>query len=90
VEVDWEPEAEVPRRIRMRVKSKDLPGLLANVTKTISSRGVNIGAARVTTSVEGMAEQTFDVWVNDVATLNSVMKEIRRIKGVVDVERVRS
>jgi GTP pyrophosphokinase len=90
VEVDWEPEAEVPRRIRMRVRSKDLPGLLANVTRTISSRGVNIGAARVTTSAEGMAEQTFDVWVNDVGTLNSVMKEIRRIRGVMEVERVRS
>ena len=59
-------------------------------TKTISARGINIGAARVTTSRDQLAEQTFDVWVNDLATLNAVMKEISRIKGVLSVERVRS
>jgi GTP pyrophosphokinase len=90
IDVEWEADAEVPRRIRMRVRSRDVPGLLAKVTKTISARGVNIGAARVTTSAEGLAEQTFDVWVTDVGTLNSVMKEIGKIKGVMSVERVRS
>ena len=44
----------------------------------------------MTTNADRMAEQTFDVWVNDVRTLNSVMKEIRRIKGVTEVERIRS
>ncbi len=44
----------------------------------------------MTTSRDQMAEQTFDVWVNDVKTLNAVMKEIGRIKGVLSVERLRS
>jgi GTP pyrophosphokinase len=74
----------------MRVRSQDRPGLLATVTKTISARGINIGAARVTTSRDQLAEQTFDVWVSDVKTLNAVMKEISRIKGVLSVERLRS
>lgn len=90
IDVEWGGETETPRRIKMRVRSKDMPGLLAKVTKTISARGVNIGAARVTTSRDHMAEQTFDVWVTDVATLNSVMKEIGRIKGVRSVERLRT
>jgi len=90
IEVTWETEVETPRQIKMRVRSKDRPGLLATVTKTISARGINIGAARVTTSEDQLAEQTFDVWVSDVATLNAVMKEISRIKGVLSVERVRS
>jgi GTP pyrophosphokinase len=89
IDVDWEPETDVPRRIRMRVRSQDRPGLLAKVTKTISARGINIGAARITTNRDQLAEQTFDVWVTDVATLNSVMKEIGRIKGVLSVERLR-
>jgi GTP pyrophosphokinase len=89
IDVDWEPDADVPRRIRMRVRSQDRPGLLAKVTKTISARGINIGAARITTNRDQLAEQTFDVWVTDVATLNSVMKEIGRIKGVLSVERLR-
>ena len=91
IDVDWQPGAgnEVTRKIRMRVRSQDQPGLLAKVTKTISAEGVNIGAAIVTTSPDRLSEQTFDVWVPDVAKLNAVMKEIRKIKGVLSVERLR-
>ncbi len=74
----------------MRVHSLDRPGLLATVTKTISAAGINIGAARVTTSPDQMAIQTFGLWVNDVDTRNSVMKQIGRIKGVLSVERLRA
>jgi GTP pyrophosphokinase len=90
IEVEWGVDAEVPHRIKIRVRSQDRPGLLATVTKTISSAGVNIGGARVTTSADQLAEQTFDVWVADLATLNAVMKQISRIKGVLSVERLRS
>jgi GTP pyrophosphokinase len=90
IDVDWEPDAAAPWRIRMRVRSQDRPGLLAKITKTISAAGVNIGAARVTTSADQMALHSFDVWVNDVDTLNSVMKRIGKIKGVLSVERVRT
>ena len=90
IDVDWEPDAAAPWRIKMRVHSLDRPGLLAKVTKTISAAGINIGAARVTTSPDQMAIQTFDLWVNDVETLNSVMKQIGRIKGILSVERLRA
>jgi GTP pyrophosphokinase len=90
IEVEWEPEADDLRRIRMRVRSEDAPGLLASITKSIAAQGINIGAARVTTSRDQRAELTFDVWVRDVGTLNSVMREIGRIKGVRSVERLRT
>jgi GTP pyrophosphokinase len=90
IEVEWKPSAEVPHRIRLRVRSQDRPGLLATVSKTISSAGLNIGGARVTTTPDQLAVQTFEVWVVDLATLNAVMKEISRIKGVLSVERLRS
>ena len=72
------------------VHSLDRPGILAKITKTISAQNTNIGAARVTTTPDQMAVQTFDLWVNDVDTLNQIMKEIGRIKGVLSVERVRT
>ncbi len=89
IDVQWQPDAGSPRRIRMRVMSADQPGLLAKVTKTISAAGINISAARVTTTQYVMAIQTFDLWVSDVATLKSVMKQIERVKGVSSVERLR-
>jgi (p)ppGpp synthase/HD superfamily hydrolase len=73
----------------MRVRSMDHPGLLAKVTKTISAAGINIGAARISTTEDQKAIQMFDLYVNDVNTLNAVMKQIERIKGVMSVERLR-
>jgi GTP pyrophosphokinase len=90
IDVDWNADAGTPWCIRMRVHSLDRPGLLAKVTKTISAAGINIGAANVTTSPDQKAVHTFDLWVTDVATLNSVMREIGRIKGVLSVERLRA
>ena len=31
IEVEWESETDAPRRIRMRVRSEDTPGLLASI-----------------------------------------------------------
>ncbi len=90
VEVEWDTGSDVSRKVRIRVNSRDEPGLLAKITKTISSAGVNIGAARIATHADRTATQSFDLWVTDVKTLNAVMKEIGRIKGVHSVERVRS
>jgi len=90
IDVDWDEAAEVPHRIKMRVHSVDRPGILATVTRSISAAGVNIDGARVSTGTDHKAVSTFDLWVKDVKTLNAVMKEIGRLKGVLSVERVRS
>lgn len=89
IDVQWESDSSVPRLIRIRVNSRDEAGLLAKITKTISAAGVNIGAARVATHADRTATQSFDLWVTDLGTLRTVMKEIERIKGVLSVERVR-
>ncbi len=88
IDVEWDPSASTPRRTRVRVRSVDQPGLLAKVTKTISAAGINIGAARVTTSADQKAIQTFDLWVQDASSLNGIIKELERIKGVHAVERL--
>jgi GTP pyrophosphokinase len=90
IEVDWEEGSPVARRIRIRVTSRDEPGILAKISKTISAAGVNIGAARITTHPDRTAIQSFDLWVSDAKTLHAVMKEIGRVKGVLSVERLRA
>jgi len=90
IDVDWDDEAEVSHRIKLRVASANRPGILATVTKSISAAGVNIDGARVSTGSEDRAVSTFDLWVKDVKTLDAVMKEIGKVKGVLSVERLRS
>jgi GTP pyrophosphokinase len=91
IDADWDLESSARRAVEIRVMTRDEPGILAKVTNTISAAGINIGSARISTSeTSGKAsEQNFELWVQDVHTLNRVMREIRKVKGVRSVERVR-
>jgi GTP pyrophosphokinase len=91
IEVDWDSEIDTRRAIAIRVISRDEPGMLAKITNTISAAGINIGSARVSTedTAGKTAEHSFELWVQDVQTLTAVMREIRKVKGVRSVERVR-
>ncbi len=89
VDVDWDPKSAVPRRIKIRVHSVDQQGILAKVTKSISVAGINIGSARVTTTQNRRAIGNFELWVTDAKMLKAVMKELTKIRGVTQVERVR-
>jgi GTP pyrophosphokinase len=89
IDVQWGDEAVASRPIKIRVSSVDQPGILAKVTKSISAARINIGAATITTGESSLAVQSFELWVPDLDSLNSVMREIQRVKGVRSVERVR-
>jgi GTP pyrophosphokinase len=90
IDVEWETKTAIPRQIKVRVVSIDQPGVLARITKSISSAGVNIAGARVATSDDQTAIHDFDLWVTDLRSLTAVMKEIERVRGVLSVERVRA
>jgi GTP pyrophosphokinase len=89
IDVAWDAEVAVPRKIRIRVTSRDNPGILAKITNAISAAGINIAAVKVTTDEQKQASQSFELWVSNAKTLNAVMKEITRVKGVLSVDRVR-
>jgi guanosine-3',5'-bis(diphosphate) 3'-pyrophosphohydrolase len=89
IDVEWDTQLEVARRIKIRVSSRDQRGILAKVTKSISAAGINIGAATITTGQGEDAIQSFELWVTDLDSLNALMKDIQRVKGVHAVERVR-
>jgi len=90
IDVTWDGESLAPRRVKVRVVSVDRPGILATVTKTISAASINIDGARVATTQDRKAISSFDLQVTDARSLQAVMKEIGRVKGVISVERVRS
>jgi guanosine-3',5'-bis(diphosphate) 3'-pyrophosphohydrolase len=90
IDVEWDMEAGVPRQVAVRVKTRDEPGVLAKLTKVIATSRVNIGGAQVTTHEDRTATHAFDLWVTDAGSLNALMKELAKVKGVHSVERVRS
>jgi len=89
IDVEWDEGSGHERRTKIRVHTKDAPGVLAKVTNAISSSGINIAGVKVTTESNGQATQDFELWVGDAKTLTAVMREIRRVKYVIGVDRVR-
>jgi len=89
VDVEWDENDTATRKVRIRVRSKDQPGILAKITKSISAAGVNIGDVRITTDKDRQSVQSFELWVTDANALNALMKDIEKVKGVLSVERVR-
>jgi len=89
IDVEWDSRDVVPRKVRVRATTRDRPGVLAKITNAISSAGLNIAGVKVTTDEQGRAQQSFELWVENAKTLDTVLKEISRVKGVLSVDRVR-
>lgn len=93
VEVKWnvaKEQSSLTRHVQIRVLSLDEPGLLAIMSQTISSCGVNISSAHIRTTKDKKAIALFDVQVSDVTQLSKVTQALEGKKGVLAVERVRS
>ncbi len=89
VPVVWKDGEEAPRPIRLEVLCVDQPGLLAAMTRTIASAGVNISTAEVKThGSDGRALSVFEVSVSSARQLNMLMNAIGAIDGVMRVSRI--
>jgi len=91
VDVAWDVKsADVKRPVSIRVETDDRPGVLAQISKTISDAGMNISQATCRTTGLGRAVNTFEMAIGDLKQLRSVMHDIEQIDGVVAVERIYS
>jgi GTP pyrophosphokinase len=90
VEVEWDHDTQIQHPVRIRIVSVDTPGILATLSKTMSAADLNITHARITTTRDQKAVNTFEFAVNDLAHLNKVIKDLERIQGVISVERLRA
>ena len=90
VDVVWQEAKGVPRAVRIEVTCVDAPGLLAAMSKAISSTGVNIARAQVHPAGDHKSQNTFELMVGSLEELNAVMKNLGRVRGVLRVTRVRT
>ena len=90
VEVSWDPTDGHLRPVQIEVTAVDAPGLLAAMSKAISSAGINISRAEVRTGIDETAVNVFEVMVDSVDVLNRVMRGLGKVKGVMKVQRVRA
>jgi len=89
IEAEWDPSYRNITTVSIEVLCVDQKGLLAEITSSIAAAEANIRNARVSTTADKKAMNVFDIEVIDLDHLNSVTRSIERIKGVLNVNRIR-
>ncbi len=92
VDVRWNIHSQnkLKLHVKVRVLCQDEPGILALMTQTISSSGVNISSANIRTTKDRKAICLFDLEVADTVQLQRVLSSLEAKKGVITVDRTRS
>jgi GTP pyrophosphokinase len=89
IEVSWEDNINMLRPVRLRVMCLDQVGLLAALTQTIASTGLNIINVQAGAIPNGRSVCTFEVAVGSAAQLENLTRKIEDLEGVISVERHR-
>jgi GTP pyrophosphokinase len=91
IAVSWDGKQKEPHQVKIRVEiGKDRQGILAEITTAISSTNANITQADIRVTEAGMGVNNFVLEVSDLRQLQATMQAIRKVDGVVGVERMRS
>jgi GTP pyrophosphokinase len=88
IELEWSPDASEAYPVKVHVLCHDKIGLLANITAIISETKANIIDASVKTRSDRRADCYFTVTVSGADHLEEVMKSLKKIKQVIEVNRL--
>jgi GTP pyrophosphokinase len=88
VDVHWDIREKREYPVQMRIVCHDKKGALADISAAISSLDVNITHAEINTLQDGQAHCEFSVNVIDLNQFNKIIAVIRKLRGVISVERL--
>jgi GTP diphosphokinase / guanosine-3',5'-bis(diphosphate) 3'-diphosphatase len=88
IAVEWERGRDVSAYdVRISVEVEDRPGLLAALTAVLAGMSTDIRDAQVRTFDDRTASIELTLRINDLKHLDKVVKAVRAVAGVIDVER---
>ena len=86
VEIEWEAESGERFFVRLEMEGSDRRGLVADIASTITQSNTNIKSVNIHSEEMGMRGE-FVVEVENLDHLKRVVNAVRRVKGVISVER---
>ncbi len=89
IAVEWDMDKATNRPIKIRVYCNDQKGMLVSISSAITAADANIVSASVQSTEDKRGMNLFEVDVVNLEHLNRVVKEIKKIRGVYRVERIR-
>jgi GTP pyrophosphokinase len=87
IAVEWERGTEGAYEVRIAVQVEDRPGLLAAITAVLAGMNTDIRNAEAKTFADRTAYIDLTLRIQDLKHLERVVKSIRSVSGVIDVER---
>jgi guanosine-3',5'-bis(diphosphate) 3'-pyrophosphohydrolase len=88
IEVEWDKTTDsLPYTVRLSLQVEDRKGILADVTSKIAGINTNIRNVEATADADSHGRIDMTVEISDVKHLQKVIKSLRSVDGVVDVER---
>jgi GTP pyrophosphokinase len=88
IDVEWDKGTDVaPYTVRLSLHVEDRKGILADVTSKIAGINTNIRNVEATSDADQRGRIDMTVEISDVKHLQKVIKSLRSVDGVVDVER---
>jgi GTP pyrophosphokinase len=88
IEVEWDKASDTsPYTVRLSLQVEDRKGILADVTSKIAGINTNIRNVEATSDADRQGRIDMTVEISDVKHLQKVIKSLRSVEGVVDVER---
>jgi GTP diphosphokinase / guanosine-3',5'-bis(diphosphate) 3'-diphosphatase len=88
IDVEWDKATDSsPYTVRLSLQVEDRKGILADVTSKIAGINTNIRNVEATSDSDRQGRIDMTVEISDVKHLQKVIKSLRSVEGVVDVER---
>jgi GTP pyrophosphokinase len=86
--VQWAAAAVSQRPVGVEVITANRPGILAELSGVFVAKGINLDSANCQASQSDRGVNNFTFYVKDLDQLNGVMRALKQVKGVYDVNRV--
>jgi GTP diphosphokinase / guanosine-3',5'-bis(diphosphate) 3'-diphosphatase len=86
--VQWAATAVSQRPVGVQVITVNRPGILADLSAIFVAKGVNLDSANCQASHSDRGVNTFTFYVKDLDQLNGIIRALKQVKGVYEVNRV--
>ena len=91
IDVEWDKGGDpAPYVVRLAIQVEDRKGILAEVSAKVSGINTNIKNVEATSNGDRLGRINMTVEISDMKHLQKVVKSLKSVEGVLDVERERA
>ena len=91
IDAEWEPDSQDNRKEKylteIVVYAQNRNGLLADISKTLTERNIDIRSVNTRTSKQGVATMSMTFEIGSREELAEIVKRLKLIDNVIDIER---